>query len=738
MIFKLKSSNNGLDQHDGLAFTDLLPEGLLIDGQPQAAQCGGAVSVSVQDGRSRLRFTGGSLPKGTSSCDIRATVRGQTLGLKTNDQSNLSEVSSNLTASVNASIRVGLNYDVDGAVYRDANANGHRDAEEGGIGAALWVKLTPRAGGQCRAPAVDVAPADAASGRYHFSATPAGEYCLIASDNPDPADIAPSTPGWSPLTPADGRLPISISNADLRDRDLGLYRGLILKGRVFRDTGTPGVSSDKTANNGIADGAEAGLSGAGVRVQAGGRTYSSATTDAEGAYTLFVPVPQDGGPAAGEPIEVAQTNLQGHASTGASVQGKAIAGSASVGGTQYTYDRDADILRFAPGARARGVLDGLDFGDVPDSRLSHDGNLDGTPGAALTFPHVFTAGSRGSLRLSSSAASSPPAQNWSDALYQDANCNGQIDADTDALIDPKQAFELDAGQNLCLVHKQFIPTDAATGHRNIVTLRAELAYANAAPTLSAVYTREDRTTVAQSGALELVKEVRHTGPNCAPLPSPQGDWSSNNQARPGDWLQYRITYRNKNIDPLRNLVITDATPAFTRYVSATCGTSTPDGLVCSPPSADSNPLRAQDRHRRHPAVGLPGQGGRDGRPAERRGRQRGLLHPAGTLRRGAVMRADPDARHTATARRHASKNAILFPGWRSFRKTADAGRVNSALVRGLAARFLPGFPQLPTHQRARRDFQQAKALAAPHEHGGQRRADQWITARQADGLQGPA
>ena len=301
VIFKLKSSNNGLDQHDGLAFTDLLPEGLLIDGQPQAAQCGGAVSVSVQDGRSRLRFTGGSLPKGTSSCDIRATVRGQTLGLKTNDQSNLSEVSSNLTASVNASIRVGLNYDVDGAVYRDANANGHRDAEEGGIGAALWVKLTPRAGGQCRAPAVDVAPADAASGRYHFSATPAGEYCLIASDNPDPADIAPSTPGWSPLTPADGRLPISISNADLRDRDLGLYRGLILKGRVFRDTGTPGVSSDKTANNGIADGAEAGLSGAGVRVQAGGRTYSSATTDAEGAYTLFVPVPQDGGPPPANP-----------------------------------------------------------------------------------------------------------------------------------------------------------------------------------------------------------------------------------------------------------------------------------------------------------------------------------------------------------------------------------------------------------------------------------------------------
>ena len=378
---------------------------------------------------------------------------------------------------------------------------------------------------------------------------------------------------------------------------------------------------------------------------------------------------------------------------------------------------------------------------MPDSRLSHDGNLDGTPGAALTFPHVFTAGTRGSLRLSSSAVPSPPAENWTDALYRDINCNGQIDVDTDTLIPSEQVFDLDAGQNLCLVHKQFIPANAATGHRNVVTLRAELTYANAAPALSAVYTREDRTTVAQSGALELVKEVRHTGPNCAPLPSPQGDWASNNQARPGDWLQYRITYRNKNIDPLRNLVITDATPAFTRYVNATCGTSTPDGSPARRPAPAAIPIRAQGGRRRHPAVGVPGQARRDGRLAERRSRQRGFLHPAGTLRGGAVTRmaarcampAMPPLSSDPQQKRHpVSRMAFIA------RKAADEGRRTSTLVRILAACFLPGFPQLPTHQRARRDLQQAKALASTHEHGGQRRADQWITARQADGLQGPA
>ena len=54
----------------------------MIDGQPQAAQCGGTVTVSTQNGRSRLRFAGGSSPKGVSSCDVTATVLGQTLGLE--------------------------------------------------------------------------------------------------------------------------------------------------------------------------------------------------------------------------------------------------------------------------------------------------------------------------------------------------------------------------------------------------------------------------------------------------------------------------------------------------------------------------------------------------------------------------------------------------------------------------------------------------------------------------------
>ncbi len=41
-------------------------------------------------------------------------------------------------------------------------------------------------------------------------------------------------------------------------------------------------------------------------------------------------------------------------------------------------------------------------------------------------------------------------------------------------------------------------------------------------------------------------------------------------ARPGDYLVYTITYVNPGGQPLSNIVINDATPAWTVFDSATC------------------------------------------------------------------------------------------------------------------------------------------------------------------------
>ena len=395
----------------------------------------------------------------------------------------------------------------------------------------------------------------------------------------------------------------------------------------------------------------------------------------------------------------------------------------------HTYDRDADILSLAPGGRS--VLDGLDFGDVPDSRLSHDGNLTARRRGAdlparLHRRHPWQPAPEQQRRaLAASGELDRCAVSRHQLQWTDRRRHGYADSIRTGLRSGRRPEPVAWCTSSSFRH-------AATGHRTSRCARGTDCQCCRAGAQRR-HTREDRTTVAQSGALELVKEVPHR-----PTAAPPGRLGQQQSGASGDWLQYRITYRNKNIDPLRNLVITDATPAFT---ATSTQPAAPARLTASParrPAPAAIPIRAG--RRRHPAVGVPGQARRDGRPAERRSRQRGFLHPAGTLRRRSrAWLPDarcPPCRHCPATR---NKNAILFPGWRSLpgrRRMKDAEPQRSSGSLPLASCQVFHSCQ-PTSAPAA-TFQQAKALASTHEHGGQRRADQWITARQADGLQGPA
>jgi uncharacterized repeat protein (TIGR01451 family) len=78
---------------DGLlhnvAFTDTLPDGLVLNAAP-SAQCGGTVTGTI--GGSTLAFTGAQLGPSQQTCTISATVRATRSGTKVNDRSRISGV----------------------------------------------------------------------------------------------------------------------------------------------------------------------------------------------------------------------------------------------------------------------------------------------------------------------------------------------------------------------------------------------------------------------------------------------------------------------------------------------------------------------------------------------------------------------------------------------------------------------------------------------------------------------
>jgi uncharacterized repeat protein (TIGR01451 family) len=350
--------------------------------------------------------------------------------------------------------------------------------------------------------------------------------------------------------------------------------GSAITGNVFKDTGT----GAGTANNGTKDGTEVGIPQTTVKLtNCAGTTYSTTTTDVSGNYslsTLNVP--------AGS-VCIEEMNLPSYISTG---------GNATAGGT---YDRTTDKITFT--LVANTSYSGMNFADVPANRLLTDGAKTGRPGSTLTYPHIFIAGSGGTVTFSlPSTTASPPLAGWSEVLYTDKNCDGVLNTNPTPVppegADVKTsagAITVAEGDKICLIQQEFIPAGAPMGASNLVKVQASFVYTNSLPlpVLTASYTRQDVTKVTDQ-ALELLKMVRVDGTT---------DWLMTNTAKSGQTLEYQITYTNHGATPIKSLVVNDATPVYTTFVSALAGAFPANLTACqkiTPSSGGSIPCADPD------------------------------------------------------------------------------------------------------------------------------------------------
>ncbi|MDE2606298.1 MAG: DUF11 domain-containing protein [Burkholderiales bacterium] len=435
-----------------------------------------------------------------------------------------------------------------GTVYNDANHNGSQDGSEAGTGlSTLYVKQVPVSGGACTGPATQAVAVDPATGAYTLPNLPQGTYCVVLDTNNTLSDITSTPPpGWLPTQNPTGvtQVVVPAGSPQPVPQNFGLFNGSRLTGTVFADTG----AGAGTANNGVKDGGETGLAGVTVATSSG--SVAGTVTAGDGTFTLWVPASVSG------TLTITPTAPSGDLATG---------GSAGTTGGSYTRPS----VSFTPAAGQN--YSGLAFGLAPPSTFSPNGAQTAQPGTVVFYAHTFQAGSGGQVSFSLANASNPASPGWNSVLYQDSNCNATLDAGEPVI---GGAITVTAGQPVCLIVKQFVPAGVAYGASNTATVTASFSYTNANPALAATLIVTDVTTAGEPSALSLQKLVSNL--------SRGGGTSTSVTASPGEVLQYTLTAQNNGGTTLSTLVINDATPAFTTFVSAACPGTLPAGITaCS-------------------------------------------------------------------------------------------------------------------------------------------------------------
>ena len=432
---------------------------------------------------------------------------------------------------------------VTGTVYADSNHNADLDTSETGTGiSGLYVKLAPSSSGVCQSPASSAVAVTAASGAYTLSNVTPGSYCLIMSNNTTLTSITPYLPpGWIGTEGGGVARQLTTSASPAPVQNFGLYNGSQLNVVVFSDTGSGGG----TANDGVQNGGESGMANLAVTATVGGTVVTSTTSNSTGSAVLWLPATTSG------TVTLGTTLPAGFLATGG-----------SAGTTTGTYSRPAVTFTFASG----NAYTGITFGVIPPGSFTSNGTQTTQPGAVVIYPHTFIAGSAGQVTFTTTAVSGPHIGGWTEVLYVDAGCTGQL-ANSDVAI--TAAVTVTAGQRVCILQKETAPSGAPPNAQNTVTVNAGMTFSGAAA--PAIQNLNDvDTTLVAAGAVSFTKQVQNV--------TLAGAYSTGNTAAPGNTLQYQLTVVNQGSAPLTALMVNDATPGFTTFLSAACPTALPTGM----------------------------------------------------------------------------------------------------------------------------------------------------------------
>ena len=458
-------------------------------------------------------------------------------------------------------------YEVSGRVWNDANNNGIRENTELGIaGVTVILSGSPYPGVPVRCRSVDTD----ANGFYKFTRVLSANYQLIEADaaatpfggatcpptDSDPATFVSTTPNVRNIT---------VHETNIERQDFGDYNGIVIHGTVFDDNGLSGGISA----NGSQESNEIGIGGVKVEATDGtGTVYDTTRTATDGSYTLYVP-------GTVSDVTVTETNATGYVTTGG-----------QAGDTGGSYDSATDSVTFT--ATSATTYNNVDFGDVRKIIFEPNHQSEVLPGNIVYYAHQFSTQAAGTVKFTTTADTNT-ATGWSHVIYRDSNCDGILNG-TEA-NSPLEGVNLGVVANgrWCVINKVYAPANAPASDQYRVITKANFQYSGTAANdvsmqvtdLTMVGSDVSPTTSAanpETGAsrLKLHKTAQNISQNGA-------ESSQLTQAKPGDYIKYRLYFRNTGTGEITDLKVDDMAAAFTKIQPPTASCDVvPSGMTCAP------------------------------------------------------------------------------------------------------------------------------------------------------------
>ncbi|WP_283598323.1 GEVED domain-containing protein [Photobacterium phosphoreum] len=357
------------------------------------------------------------------------------------------------------------------------------------------------------------------------------------------------------------------TDGEVEDHWFELLNRILLSGFVFEDNGAGGATA---AHDGVIDGDEIGLGNftvnvtfndAGVTGVNSGDVIATDITSGNGSYQFEIGV------------DFANKNLLLNVIKQANWIDISESDVSIVPQVTSSAVIDSEMT---VNANAGDNITELNFGKVKEPRMEPDNFTEAEPGKPVLFEHKFTAATAGTVDFSIINEMTEPANDdWSSSLYLDNDCNGIIDG-ADVVI--TAAIPVSGNTAICLLSKVFVPANASLNAQYNYEIEANMVFEDSIGTghgVTRLVLDSDtvRATYSGAGELKLEKTVQNITQSSAA--------SASNTGKPGDVLEYVITYSNIGSGPIKEITVFDTTPAFSLLNTAVDCSGVPASLACA-------------------------------------------------------------------------------------------------------------------------------------------------------------